>query len=285
MPISLRSHRLPAPLPPSTISKPRRKRPSGVLNAIQDRELKHNRVHFAKRTARERFAHLSHRVSMDLFVAGDSPPGIDLMMVQRHRITELCAAEGVVFGLTENGVCACYCPRTGRRLCFLNSDASEVVRSLFHNKTSGTLITVSVFASDNYACLRCKESRLAHLKERVTNKAKALFETESLRWPGFVEFDDVNGKVLTFSSDVNVYKVWSLPDPSQVLYSFSDQTIPEGISEIKISPVRTAAQPRLPTRTMRAQFDHERRPRPTAAARLSARDSLALSRAHGRASC
>lgn len=27
-----------------------------------------------------------------------------------------------------------------------------------------------------------------------------LFETESLKWPGFVEFDDVNGKVLTYSS-------------------------------------------------------------------------------------
>lgn len=28
----------------------------------------------------------------------------------------------------------------------------------------------------------------------------ALFESESLKWPGFVEFDDVNGKVLTFSA-------------------------------------------------------------------------------------
>jgi hypothetical protein len=27
-----------------------------------------------------------------------------------------------------------------------------------------------------------------------------LFETESLKWPGFVEFDDVNGKVLTYSA-------------------------------------------------------------------------------------
>jgi len=28
----------------------------------------------------------------------------------------------------------------------------------------------------------------------------ALFESESLKWPGFVEFDDVNGKVLTYSA-------------------------------------------------------------------------------------
>jgi hypothetical protein len=30
-------------------------------------------------------------------------------------------------------------------------------------------------------------------------KGFALFEKESLRYPGFVEFDDVNGKVLTYS--------------------------------------------------------------------------------------
>lgn len=28
----------------------------------------------------------------------------------------------------------------------------------------------------------------------------SLFTSESLKWPGFVEFDDVNGKVLTFSA-------------------------------------------------------------------------------------
>ena len=27
-----------------------------------------------------------------------------------------------------------------------------------------------------------------------------LFESESLKWPGFVEFDDVNGKVLIYSA-------------------------------------------------------------------------------------
>lgn len=33
-----------------------------------------------------------------------------------------------------------------------------------------------------------------------------LFESESLKWPGFVEFDDVNGKVLTYSAqDRQVY--------------------------------------------------------------------------------
>lgn len=40
----------------------------------------------------------------------------------------------------------------------------------------------------------------------------ALFESESLKWPGFVEFDDVNGKVLTYSAQdryfASVYTVY-----------------------------------------------------------------------------
>lgn len=27
------------------------------------------------------------------------------------------------------------------------------------------------------------------------------FESESLKWPGFVEFDDVNGKIVTYSAE------------------------------------------------------------------------------------
>jgi hypothetical protein len=27
---------------------------------------------------------------------------------------------------------------------------------------------------------------------------EAVFESEDLSWPGFIEFDDVNGKVITF---------------------------------------------------------------------------------------
>lgn len=33
----------------------------------------------------------------------------------------------------------------------------------------------------------------------------ALFESESLKWPGFVEFDDVNGKVLTYSAQDRLF--------------------------------------------------------------------------------
>lgn len=165
-----------------------------------------------------------------------APPALDFLAHQRYRVTELCAAEDMVFGLTENGVCAAHCIRSGRQLCVLNSDPSEIIRSLFHNRINRTLITVSVYAHDQFSCLRCRETKLARLREGVIENATPLYESESLRWPGFVEFDDVNGKVLTFSADRSTYKVWSMAEPSVVLYEFDDTALPNGVEEIKISP-------------------------------------------------
>ncbi|GAB2225837.1 hypothetical protein Droror1_Dr00021605, partial [Drosera rotundifolia] len=52
----------------------------------------------------------------------------------------------------------------------------------------------------------------------------ALFESESLKWPRFVEFDDVNGKVLTYSAQDSVYKLFDLKNYA-LLYSISDNEV------------------------------------------------------------
>ena len=140
---------------------------------------------------------------------------------------------------------------TNQRICFLNVSPDEVIRSLFYNKNNDSLITVSVYASDNFSSLKCRSTRIEYVhlltpqppplskkkkkkRGRISNymttcpnfllsvctscwncclficfryirRGKpdagfALFESESLKWPGFVEFDDVNGKVLTYSA-------------------------------------------------------------------------------------
>lgn len=45
---------------------------------------------------------------------------------------------------------------TNKRICFLNISADEVIRSLFYNKNNDSLITVSVYASDNFSSLKCR---------------------------------------------------------------------------------------------------------------------------------
>ena len=207
--------------PPGTSAK--RSRPDGIAQRLLDRQTgASSEITFERRCLRERFSNFRLGRRLDL-LAGQGG---------RSRVMEIVAVGPTVFGLTENGTCVAFDTDTGKRICLLNTDPTEVVRSLFHNKTNATLITVSVHAADSYSSLRCRANPLSQLRAGVANAGTTLFATESLRWPGFVEFDDVNSKVVTYSADCGLYKVWALSDPSKVLYQLAG----EHIDEIKISP-------------------------------------------------
>ncbi|CAK9198733.1 unnamed protein product [Sphagnum troendelagicum] len=150
---------------------------------------------------------------------------------KRSRIVEIGAARDTVFALTHSGICAAFSRDTNKRICFLNISADEVIRSLFYNKNNDSLITVSVYASDNFSSLKCRTTPIEYIRRGQPDAGFPLFESESLRWPGFVEFDDVNGKVLTYSAQDRIYKVFDLKNYT-MLYSISD----ENVQEIKISP-------------------------------------------------
>ena len=47
---------------------------------------------------------------------------------------------------------------TNERICFLNVSPDEVIRSLFYNKNNDSLITVSVYASENFSSLKCRST-------------------------------------------------------------------------------------------------------------------------------
>ncbi|GJY36838.1 hypothetical protein Tco_0422216 [Tanacetum coccineum] len=150
---------------------------------------------------------------------------------KRSKIIEIVAARDIVFALAQSGVCAAFSRETNQRICFLNVSPDEVIRSLFYNKNNDSLITVSVYASDSFSSLKCRTTRIEYIRRAQPDAGFALFESESLKWPGFVEFDDVNGKVLTFSAQDSVYKVFDLKNYT-LLYSISDKNV----QEIKISP-------------------------------------------------
>lgn len=134
---------------------------------------------------------------------------------------------------------------TDERICFLNVCPDEVIRSLFYNKNNDSLITVSVYASENFCSLKCRSTKiewvhsvsvhpnpplwclklilltwsfiyvLRYLRRGKPDAGFPLFQSESLKWPGFVEFDDVNGKVLTYSA-----QDWYLPHFLVFLFHF-----------------------------------------------------------------
>lgn len=150
---------------------------------------------------------------------------------KRSKIIEIVAARDIVFALSQSGVCAAFSREANKKICYLNISPDEVIRSLFYNKNNDSLITVSVYASDNFSSLKCRTTPIEYIRRGQPDAGFALFESESLKWPGFVEFDDVNGKVLTYSAQDGIYKVFDLKNYT-LLYSISD----EHVQEIKISP-------------------------------------------------
>ena len=98
-------------------------------------------------------------------------------------------------------------------------------------QASNSLITVSVYRADNFSSLRCRNTPLEYIRRGQPDAGFPIFEEEELKWPGFVEFDDVNGKVLTYSAHDKAYRVWEMTNYS-LLFTLPD----DGVTEIKISP-------------------------------------------------
>ena len=120
------------------------------------------------------------------------------------------ATTTLLLALTAAGGCAAFCRRTGELLAHLNASGDDVIRSIFLNRSRREVVAVSVSRRDAFASLRCRAVPLAAIAacrglgaakstDLLSRESRPLFEGEELRWPGFVEFDDVNGVVLTRS--------------------------------------------------------------------------------------
>ncbi|XP_044461090.1 uncharacterized protein LOC123192566 isoform X2 [Mangifera indica] len=207
----------------------------GFVNSVkklQRREISSKRDRaFTMTDAKERFRNIRLQEEYDTH----DPKGHCSMELpslrKRSKIVEIVAASDIVFALARSGVCAAFSRETKQRICFLNVTADEVIRSLFYNKNNDSLITVLAHASDNFSSLKCRSTRIEYIRRGKPDAGFALFESESLKWPGFVEFDDVNGKVLTYSAEESIYKVFDLKNYT-MLYSISDKNV----QEIKVSP-------------------------------------------------
>ncbi|KQK05706.1 uncharacterized protein LOC100844569 isoform X2 [Brachypodium distachyon] len=211
--------------------RPRQEAVVSSVRKLQRREISTRRERsFAMNSARERFRNIQLQEEFDTHDPKENSLLLPYMR-KRSKIIEIVAARDIVFALSQSGVCAAFSRVTNKRICFLNGSPDEVIRSLFYNKNNESLITVSVYGSENFSALRCKTTPVEYIRRGTPDAGFPLFETESLKWPGFVEFDDVNGKVLTYSAQDSTYKVFDLKNYT-LLYSISDKNV----QEIKISP-------------------------------------------------
>ncbi|CAI7791990.1 unnamed protein product, partial [Closterium sp. NIES-53] len=208
-------------------SRPSQERRASSLKKLARREVSARGNWAFKRTSsEEKFRNFSLQGEYDTFDAKAAQVERLSFLKRRSRIVEIVAAKDLLFTLAHSGACAAICLESRRRLCYMNVGSEEVIRSLFFNKNNDSLITVSVYAQDNFSSLKCRSTPLEYIRRGRPSEGFALFESESLRWPGFVEFDDVNGKVLTYSADNGMYKVFDLRNYT-LLYSVPDSNIQE----------------------------------------------------------
>uniref|UniRef100_K7KV09 Uncharacterized protein n=1 Tax=Glycine max TaxID=3847 RepID=K7KV09_SOYBN len=141
--------------------------------------------------AQERFRNIRLREEYDMHDRKDPLSVVLLFLRKRSKIIEILAAQEIVLALDN---------RTNQRICFLNVSPDEVIRSMFHNENNVSFIIVSVYASDGYSSLKCRSTSIEYIRRGKLDPGFAIFESESLKWPGFVEFNDINGKTLTYSA-------------------------------------------------------------------------------------
>ncbi|GJN14746.1 hypothetical protein PR202_gb01603 [Eleusine coracana subsp. coracana] len=206
--------------------RPRKESVVSSVRKLQRREISSCRDRaFAMSAAQERFRNIQLQEEFDTHDPKENSLLLPYLR-KRSKIIEIVAARDIVFALSQSGVCAAFSRETNKRICFLNGSSDEVIRSLFYNKNNESLITVSVYGAENFSALRCRTTRIEYIRRGQPDAGFPLFETESLKWPGFVEFDDVNGKVLTYSAQDSTYKVFDLKNYT-LLYSVSDKNVQE----------------------------------------------------------
>ncbi|KAK8808394.1 hypothetical protein WA158_008295 [Blastocystis sp. Blastoise] len=142
---------------------------------------------------------------------------------KRSRITEILVYGSLLCTLTNSGVCSAYNTNTMKRICFLNSNSQEIIRSIYLNKYTQSIDLVIIDFLGDSTCLTSRSISIHDIINGNTN-GKLLFQNENLIYPSFIEFDSINRIILTFTSNTQTYKVWSLLDYS-LLYSIHDQNI------------------------------------------------------------
>ena len=134
---------------------------------------------------------------------------------------------------------------------FFNKNCEEQIRSIFHNRQNSSVIIVSVTTRDECNSLKCRSVPISALEETFSTKAKSmpinkevfsqeddlllnskavkgtkLFKDFCLRYPDFIEFDELNAKIITKHSIEDAYRIWSLSS-YQLQYVLKDEKIAE----------------------------------------------------------
>lgn len=167
-------------------------------------------------------------------------PQAHLMHLEaRSPVTEVVSlTDRVVVALQRSGVGTVFrlsAPGQYAATGFLNHHPDEVIRSLFLNHACSSLVVVSVYPAQGKSILRCRSIAVADVELGKFQASVPILAQELLCFPGWVEICEVNDRMLTFTSDTQLYKVWAL-DSYAVQYEIPVAAEGERILDVKTSP-------------------------------------------------
>ncbi|KAH9259430.1 hypothetical protein BASA81_002473 [Batrachochytrium salamandrivorans] len=173
-------------------------------------------------------------------------PQAHLMHMKKHSpVTEVVSlTDRVLVALQKSGVCTVFklsAPGQYAAAGYLNHHPDEVIRSLFLNHACSSLVVVSVYPAQGKSILRCRSIKVADVELGKFQASVPILAQELLCFPGWVEICEVNDRILTFTSDTQLYKVWTL-DSYVVQYEIPvaaaavGQSEEERILDVKTSP-------------------------------------------------
>eukprot|EP00823_Brevimastigomonas_motovehiculus_P008176 TRINITY_DN7455_c0_g1_i1.p1 TRINITY_DN7455_c0_g1~~TRINITY_DN7455_c0_g1_i1.p1 ORF type:complete len:432 (+),score=67.13 TRINITY_DN7455_c0_g1_i1:100-1395(+) len=147
----------------------------------------------------------------------------------RQKITEVITAHDLLFALSNSGVCTVFSRARMKKICYLNLNRSEVIRSMIADEDYILLVVIS--ATDHYSSLKCRFVSLDDIKKGHHEQTEWLFEREDLTYPGFIEVDSQNKIILTRSASSSIHKVWNLRT-FELIYEIKESSV----EEIKMTP-------------------------------------------------
>ena len=169
-----------------------------------------------------------HLYERNLFLAVSHPEALRLFRLpqlrRRSKVIEIVCSDDVVVALTLSGVACAF--KDGRRVAFLNVTPDEMVRSVLFNRRSASFVTVSTYRADHFSSLHCRSTLVEWVRRGEPEAGLPIFQQEELRWPGFVEFDEVSCRAVTFSAADRTYGIWELANFS-LLFRLRDPEIAE----------------------------------------------------------
>lgn len=161
------------------------------------------------------------------------PDNQSSFLLRLSMIDEITITNEFAIARSRNGLCAVYKLSDRSFVGFLNQLNQEVIKSIFVNDFDKSavdqddckIIKAVCLKEDNFSRVRCFSTSIKNM-----TVSKEIFENENISYPGFVEFDSINGRGIVLNGNLT-YSIYNLKD-----FSLEKRINDSNIRDVKFVP-------------------------------------------------